>query len=215
MTTRVKVCGIQREEELHAACKAGVDAIGFVVDIPQSPRCISQRRCKELKEMVPPFVTSVAVVVPQDISDAKWINRLHTDVVQIVTSLSSLPLRGDEGIEGLGEKISSKVIASVSVNDNGVMQNAHQLAKVVDALLLDTGTGGTGITHNWKISQKVREQCDVPVILAGGLRPDNVAHAIKVVRPYGVDVSSGVESEPGVKDSSLIEQFIKEVRQVG
>jgi phosphoribosylanthranilate isomerase len=202
--TRVKVCGIMDEQDLDSAILGGADAVGFIVDIEGSRHRISAGIAKELVKKVPVFTKSVAVIAPANIEDAVFLaNETEADILQVHGTL------GFEEIAKLKDIVSQKIIAASAPG-----QEALDLAKVADAVLLDTvkdgKLGGTGAVHDWFISSKLAEKMKAPVILAGGLNPSNIGKAIKVVRPYAVDVSSGVETN-GRKDQNKIESFIKEV----
>ncbi len=201
MRTRVKVCGLTTEEEVAAAVDAGVDAVGFVVDVPvDTHREVSVERAHELAQTVPPFVTSVAVTMPSTSSEAGAVYRdVAADVLQIHSS----------GFTGGGELRSHGVT---------VLQKAELEGDTpvdADAYIVDSegeeGRGGTGETADWTLAREFVEDSSLPVVLAGGLTPDNVAEAIEEVEPYGVDVSSGVERRDE-KDPGLVREFVDEVR---
>jgi phosphoribosylanthranilate isomerase len=193
--TQVKICGITRDEDLEAVIDAGADAVGFVVGVPSSPRNLSPERASELVKQVPVFTKTVMVMVLQ----------LHGEGAPNADEIRAVISRAD-------------LIRGVTLNP-GEVQSDVQEAEFFDAVLLDTFVpgvyGGTGITHDWETA---RELCHITghnrLILAGGLNPSNVQKAIRKVRPYAVDVSTGVESSPGVKDPRKIEFFIKQVRKM-
>jgi phosphoribosylanthranilate isomerase len=207
--TRAKICGIRDKAARDVAVAAGADAVGFVVEIPRSKRSIDREEARVLIGGVPPFVSSVIVVEPESAAEAADL-ALDTgaDVIQVNDSLSF------DDLLTLKEMVSKRLVATVPAKSSG-LDHARKMAKVADALLIDSleggKLGGTGTVHDWNLSADlVREVC-VPVILAGGLNPDNVASAIKTVRPYAVDVSSGVETD-GAKDTEKIEAFLRMVR---
>jgi len=211
-TIRVKICGITTFKDLSMAVKAGADALGFIVDVPQSPRNLTVSQAKELINSVPLFVDAVAVTVPTDLTHLKNIyNELNPTTIQI------------HGLNHLNSEIrkvlpNARLIGAVSVKSNRAIRTATEAAKVFDAILLDsyvTGEyGGTGKTHDWEFSKQIRMKINKPVILAGGLNSENVANAIHTVKPYAVDVSSGVELQPGLKNSNEVKNFIKTVEEV-
>ncbi len=204
--TKAKICGIMDYEELDFALSAGADAVGFVVEIEESRHCISALSAREMIKRVPIFVKSVVVVSPANIDEA--------EVLAKKTGADILQLHGDlelEDLIALKDRVPQKLIRAVPAGS----ENSRSLALVADAILFDTFKdgvlGGTGKTHDWNSSSMLARDLKVPVILAGGLNPLNVSEAIKKVRPYAVDVSSGVETE-GRKDPLKIMSFIKEVR---
>lgn len=210
---KVKICGITSEEDLKMVCDMGADAVGFVVGVPFSPRNLTLETAEKLIKLVPVFVKSVVVIVPKTIKEISAVyERLKPDAIQI------------HGEETLNAKILRKklpntlLIRAVSVKSKETMENATEESKAFDAVLLDSCLpgkyGGTGMVHDWEISKHVREAVHPkPLILAGGLNPENVKSAIQKVKPYAVDVSTGVESKPGVKDPEKVEAFIKNAKE--
>lgn len=207
--TRAKICGIGDSGARDAAVAAGADAVGFVVEIPRSKRSIDREKARELIGGVPPFVSSVIVVEPKSAAEAADL-ALDTgaDVIQVNDSLSF------DDLLTLKEMVPTRLVATVPAKSSG-LDHARKMAKVANALLVDSleggKLGGTGTVHDWNLSADLVKEVGVPVILAGGLKPENVASAIKTVRPYAVDVSSGVETD-GAKDPEKIEAFLREVR---
>lgn len=205
LRTRVKICGITRPEDALVAAECGVDAIGLVF-YPKSPRYVDAEQAKIIIAALPPFVTTVGL----------FMDTQADDIYLVVKSvpLDCLQFHGDECPADCG-RYDLPYIKAVAMQ--GGMDYALYTASYPDAagFLLDshrTGqAGGTGKTFDW--SQIPKKQ-DKPLILAGGLRPDNVAEAISQVQPYGIDLSSGVESSPGVKDAAKIQNLMKEVRRV-
>lgn len=210
MRVRVKVCGITREVDVKAAVDAGVDALGFVVGTNRrTARNLTPERASYLMDVVSPFVSRVLVCTPSTLADAtELLDVLSPDLVQVHSSLSV------EEVDRLSSHI--PVIKAVMVGERPlehVLSEAERYATVCDCILLDTAAG-SGQVHDWEMSARVREVLDVPVALAGGLTHHNVAMAARLVRPFAVDVSTGVESAEGLKDAHLIEQFVSEVRRV-
>lgn len=211
---RVKICGITKKEDLNAAAAAGADAIGFVVGAAASPRNLSLEAAAELLRHVPPFVKTVLVTVPKSV-DALVENckKLNPDVIQI----HGENLRYTTLIQ---EKLSNTpVIKAVSANSPNALEKASEASKIFDGVLLDSLTegqyGGTGKPHDWNSSKLIKQAIrPVPLILAGGLTPENVAAAVRVVQPYAVDVSSGVEMQPGIKDNQKMLAFVKNAKDV-
>jgi len=201
--TKIKVCGITNENDALQAVKLGVDALGFV--FAESPRKVSSKKVKEIVSLLPPFVSTVGVFVNEDEEKVKEIAQ--------ACSLTILQFHGEES-PSYCHQFEQKVIKSFQVKDEEILNKIFQYK--VDAYLLDTYSvdkrGGTGKTFNWKIAKKVKE-LEVLVILSGGLNPENVAQAIIEVKPYAVDVSSGVEKERGRKDYQKLKDFVRRVKR--
>ncbi|MEM3731826.1 MAG: phosphoribosylanthranilate isomerase [Candidatus Bathyarchaeia archaeon] len=213
-TVKVKICGITREEDLRMVCDMGVDAVGFVVNVPSSPRNLSVETAKKLIGIVPVSVKSVLVTVPRSVNEVVTLyKKLMPNVVQI---------HGDNilHISALREKLpNTMLIRAITVNPKRVFDASVKESEFFDAILLDSYSrgkhGGTGVTHNWILSRSVREAIHPkPLILAGGLNPENVKDAIRIVKPYAVDVSTGVETAPGIKDPNKVEAFIKNAKEI-
>lgn len=209
--TRLKVCCIESVEEARMAVAAGADALGLVSAMPSGPGVISEALIAEIAAGVPPPVATFLLtpLTDPDAIVAQW-RRCRTSVIQLVSSL--VP---DAGVRGLApaqvlaavraQLPGVKLVPVVHVEGEGAIAEACVLAAAgADALLLDSGRpsakvpelGGTGRVHDWSISRRLVEAVGaVPVFLAGGLRPENVAEAIRAVRPFGVDVCSGVRVE--------------------
>ena len=199
---RIKVCGLTRVEDVQATVAAGVDAIGLVF-YPESPRHVTIAQAVTLCREIPPFVTIVGL----------FVNASRAEVHRVVESvpLNLLQFHGDETVDqcegfGLPYLRAARVRPGVDL-----LEFASQFPSA-RALLLDTWTpayGGSGESFDWSL---VPASCPLPVILSGGLTPDNVAEAIRQVRPVAVDVSSGVESAKGIKDAAKIRAFVSAVR---
>ena len=206
--TRIKVCGIMSESDLTNAVSAGVDAVGFVVEIDDSRHSLSAEQAADLIRRVPVYAKSVAVISPVDVNEAVQLAaRTRADVLQVHGSLAPRDLAE------LKSQVHQKLVAAVAA---GVAsKEAMRYGMVADAVLLDTMVngklGGTGAVHDWNKSAEIARSLKVPVILAGGLNPGNVAAAIEKVGPYAVDASSGLETD-GKKDPQKILSFIREVR---
>jgi phosphoribosylanthranilate isomerase len=213
-SVRVKICGITREEDLAFAVAAGADAVGFLVGVPSSPRNLTLERAEMLLRQVPVFVDSVVVTAPQSIDEfAEIYERLKPTAIQI---------HGKKNFEAseIREKIKhTRLIKTVYVTKDAVKETVIEGLKTFDAVLLDSFAmgqyGGTGRVHDWKLSRKIKEAvAPLPVILAGGLKPENVKEAILTVQPYAVDVASGVESQPAVKDHEKIRAFVENAKEI-
>jgi phosphoribosylanthranilate isomerase len=213
-TVKVKICGITRKENLDAAAAAGADAVGFVVGTTASPRNLSLEKAEKLFRQVPPFVKSVLVTVPTSLDElAENCEKLNPDAIQI--HVKNLP--ADVYVRLKFPK--TPLIGAVNANSPNALETASRMSKMFDAILLDSFVngkyGGTGIVHDWELSKRVKQVIDSkPLILAGGLNPENVAEAVRAVQPYAVDVSSGVELQPGIKDHQKMMDFVKNVKDV-
>lgn len=205
--TRVKICGHTLEEDVAASVDAGADAIGVISGVPvDSPRAVDAERAAELLASVPPCVTGVLVTMPETPGEAiDLVERTRPDVLQVHGRFSTADL------ETVREAISRPVIKSVDANDP---QEIRAVDTVADALLVDStdasGAGGTGEVHDWERTGELVGELDSPVIVAGGLTPENVAEAVDITAAFGVDVASGVESEGGVKDHGSVGRFIRQ-----
>lgn len=214
---KVKLCGFTEPEDVEEACRAGADMIGVIVDAP-TRRSVTPERAMNLFSIVPKPVARVAVMVPKDTSHAiRIVRKLKPDYLQIHGQMAVAELKEIKEATGV------RIIATLSVpqkvgESQGITVRALEIAKVADFILADTehagAGGGTGQTHDWNVSRSVRETIDRPLILAGGLNPNNVRAAIETVKPYGVDVASGVESEVGKKDPKLVREFIRAAKGV-
>ena len=210
---RVKICGITSLEDLHVAIEAGADAAGFIVGVPRSPRNLPIRKVRELIRATPVFVEAVTVTAPKNLNHLERIcNALDPDVVQVHGS----SLLHEEIREQLLDR---RLIGAIQAESDLVIDKVLEVAKAFDAILMDSPIpgryGGTGKTHDWELSRRVRDAIHPkPLILAGGLTTENVEEAIGIVKPYAVDVSSGVESHPGLKDGSKVFEFIERAKEV-
>lgn len=213
-TVRVKICGITREEDLAVAVAAGADAVGFLVGVPSSPRNLTLERAERLVKQVPVFVDSVVVTVPDSIDSlVKIYDALRPTAIQI---------HGEKPFEAsvIREKIrDARLIKTLYVKTRNVTAAVIEVSKFFDAIILDSFTrgqyGGTGMVHDWELSRQIKQIIEpTPLILAGGLKPENVKEAILTVQPYAVDVASGVELRPGVKDPEKVLAFIKNAKEV-
>ena len=208
--TRVKVCGLTRETDVRAAVDAGADAIGVIVDVPvDTPREVSVAEARDLLAEAPPFVTTVLVTMQRRPGSViELVEAADPDAVQLHGDLPS----GD--VAYVRSKLSARVIRAVAGDDP---EAAHRMDPVVDTLLLDTpsidGAGGTGTTHDWARASALADDLESPVILAGGLTPENVTEAVQAVEPYAVDVASGVEAAPGEKAAEKVVAFVDRARR--
>ena len=213
--TRVKICGLTREEDVDAVVYAGADAVGFISGITASPRNLPIARAATLVSRVPPLVTPVLVTSSEAlVENSDVIKRMAPKVIQLYGGLFSP--------EPIRSSFHSQLVRPFAVRrDEGdlgpeAVANAKHAARGYDALLLDTfqkgREGGTGLTSDWRVCADIRRTISpVPLVLSGGLRPENVEAAIASVGPFCVDVSSGVESSPGVKDHTKVKAFVSKV----
>ena len=199
---KIKICGLTRVEDVQAAVEAGADAIGFV--FTASPRRISIDKAIELSAYVPGGVLRVGLFLDQDRSE---IERVTGSV-----PLDILQFHGNE-TEQECDRFKLPWLKAVAMENAESVKQAEQNFPGAAGLLLDSHSkgkrGGSGKSFDWSLSRSIEK----PVWLAGGLNADNVTRAIQTVRPYAVDVSSGVESEPGIKDPTRLKAFVKAVRQ--
>jgi phosphoribosylanthranilate isomerase len=214
---KVKICGIRNIAELTMALNAGADAVGFITEVPvDSPRKISLVEASVLISKVPIFVTSVLVIMPENAQEA--IHMIQTARPAAVQIHNSLPLRELEKIKAMGVKLIKTIPVPQTAQHETLIKQIAELSGMADAVLLDTALegkiGGTGATHNWDISSKVVLKVGLPVILAGGLNPENVGMAVKSVHPYAVDTASGVETGER-KDENKVKSFVKNARMYG
>lgn len=205
--TRVKICGITRLEDALTAARAGADAVGMI--FCESPRKVRPENAREIVSRLPPFIAAVGVFAD---SPPGEVIRIAREV-----GLSAVQLHGGESPEEVGEVAGAvRVIKAFRVRDASSLSGleAYQAAS---AFLFDAhvegALGGTGRTFDWSLLENALERLDKPWILAGGLNPGNVEAAVRRLRPYGVDTSSGVELRPGVKDEAKVREFIARVRR--
>ena len=203
MPVQVKICGITNADDALAAVQAGADALGFVFYEP-SPRYVSPHAAAEIVRALPPHVVKVGVFAnaPDDL------------VVQAISAcgLHILQFHGDEPPEQCGR---FGLMSMKAFRVSGPESLAALESYPTDAWLLDAYTpgklGGTGEVFNWELAVEA-QKTGRPIFLAGGLTPENVAEAVRRVRPYGVDVSSGVEATPGKKDHAKLSAFIRNAK---
>lgn len=215
--TRVKICGATSATDLDRIVAAGADAVGIIVDVPvDTPREVTAERAKSLIASVPPLVSSVLVTMPETAADAvELADRVQPDTVQLHGDLSP------DAAAAVSARTPTTVIKAVDADDP---DRCEAYVDSVDALLVDSvdasGGGGTGETHNWEQTREVVDALDTPVILAGGLTPENVAEAVETVRPFGVDVASGVERDDLDDESTLrkdpdaVDRFVSAAKTV-
>jgi len=236
--TRVKICGMRSVEDIELAVRCGADAVGFITDVPvDTPRKIDMETATRLVSHVPFFVDSVLVIMPENgLQAVEMIDIVKPDVVQIHSGLgvdelelirenTSVPVVKTFSIAASTtipvDRVPEEGVPKEGVPEDQVVELLTRRISdlidrdLVDGILLDSSaagkTGGTGAVHDWSISREIVDEVDAPVILAGGLNPDNVQDAVLEVCPYAVDSASGIETD-GKKDGEKICRFIKEVR---
>jgi phosphoribosylanthranilate isomerase len=212
---RIKICCIASIHETWMAIDAGANAIGLVSAMPSGPGPIPEDLIAEIAAIVPPGVSSFLLTCLQDaesIIDQQ--RRLRVNTIQICDRLTTGSYHEiHEALPGI------KLVQVIHVTGPESVDEAILVAPHVDAILLDSGNqslaikelGGTGRTHDWSLSRKIREAIGVPLFLAGGLNPGNVAAAIREVQPFGIDVCSGLRTE-GALDPHKLSDFIRAIR---
>ena len=224
--TRIKICGNTNPADLAHAIACGADAVGFITDVPvRSPRKIDTETAKELIKQVPVFVDSVLVIMPDDLGSAMaLIRETHPTCVQIHNDLPISELAEISKTVKLIKTIAVPEDATSGIADH-IISRIDALTGIADAILLDTSTrsrtstitgaksgdggGGTGKVHDWRISAEIVKRSRLPIILAGGLTPDNASDAIRKVHPYAVDTASGVETDRK-RDPDKVRRFTRE-----
>jgi phosphoribosylanthranilate isomerase len=215
--TRIKICGLTNREDIRAAVDYGADALGFIL-VPESPRYVGNSpQLPSLLMEAPPLVTCVGVCRNLREIGPQYAGGFQAaQFYDLPGELSSWP--SESGL---------RLIYAGRIRDENSLQ---ALATTLPALATPTGTrricalvldtyhqdrlGGSGETFNWELALEAKRRFGLPIILAGGLTPENVAEAVACVRPYAVDVSSGVEAEPGRKDHAKLKAFCRAVRSV-
>jgi phosphoribosylanthranilate isomerase len=200
---RIKICGITNREDAEVAIAAGADALGFIL-YPASKRFIPIEKAIEIIETLPPFVQTVAVTVNamKEFTNLGWRKQLKT--------FGLAQLHGQES--PVHVKAVSKYLPVIKVFPADKALTAATEHYPVSAFMLDTPSpehGGTGRAFDWSLAVEFKKRTTKPLILSGGLNPENVAQAIETVQPYAVDVSSGVEASPGRKDHAKLRDFIR------
>ena len=202
--TKIKICGITNIEDAQKAVSSGADALGFV--FANSPRRVNSSVARSIIEAIEDDVLKVGVFVNETIDNINKIVKY--------CSLDAVQLHGDETAEYCSKLKGIQVIKAFRIKDK-ISLAEMALYKDVFAYLLDTFSedkyGGTGKTFDWSLAVKAKE-FGRPVILSGGLGPDNISLAIKTVRPYGVDISSSIEVKPGKKDHALMAALIRDIK---
>ena len=202
---KVKICGITNLDDAMAAADFGADALGFVF-FKKSPRYLSPANAKKIIKRLPPFISTVGVFVNE--------NKKNIEKIVLQTGINIIQLHGDETPKACN--LSKPVIKAIRVKSIETLGLVSKYKDKVAVFLLDTYTpevfGGTGQVFNWDIAVEAKKFGRV--ILAGGLTPENIEKAVRLVHPYAVDVSSGVEAEKGKKDHLKMKLFIERAKSV-
>jgi phosphoribosylanthranilate isomerase len=218
MTPRIKICCIGSISEALIAIGAGTSALGLVGAMPSGPGVISDELILEIAKAVPPPIGTFLLTSETSVQEIiKHHQRTQTNTIQIVDKLSSGTYRDLRlALPGI------KLVQVIHVQNEKSVEEAIEISMHVDAILLDSGNpglfvkelGGTGRTHNWKLSRAICEKTTKPVFLAGGLNQLNIKQAIEEVQPFGVDLCSGVRTN-GMLDQAKLENFVNAVLKIG
>lgn len=209
--TKIKVCCISSLEEAETAIKLGAYAIGLVSEMPSGPGVISEKLIKEIAQTTPPEILTFLLTSKQSVKEIiEQHKRCGTNTIQIVDKL----------IEGTHQELKNNlpginIVQVIHVDDESSIEEAVQVSKSVDFILLDSGNqklkikelGGTGRNHDWTISRKIVEAVDVPVFLAGGINPGNIREGVEFVNPFGIDLCSGVRTNGKLDENKLKQLF--------
>ena len=214
---KVKICCISSIEEANLAIKYGASALGLVSDMPSGPGVISEELIAEIAAEVPPHINTFLLTSKRDAdSIVAQQRKCKTNTLQIVDGVRY------DVYEKLRKKLPGiSIVQVIHVSDEKSIVEARQVSEYVDALLLDSGNqnlavkelGGTGRTHNWKLSKEIVENVNVRVYLAGGINASNVIAAIQVVNPFGVDLCSGVR-RAGRLNEELLKEFFRKIESL-
>jgi phosphoribosylanthranilate isomerase len=223
---RVKLCGLMSPEDVRSAETAGADALGFVTEYPVPvPWNLDRDQAASLVASVSPFVTTVAVVGGAPEEMIRIARKVRPRVLQLHGDESLEDIRQVlEGLDGTGIRVIKALRIEVDTGlalfekTDPVEAGTVLAGSGIAALIVDSKTAsrpaGTGVTLDWDVSARMVKEIDLPLILAGGLTAENVDHAVKQVKPYAVDVISGVENEPGVKDGNKMREFVKAAKGI-
>jgi phosphoribosylanthranilate isomerase len=212
---RVKICCISSIEEANMAVHYGASAIGLVGKMPSGPGVITDELIHKIAKSVPPPISTF--LLTSEIESKAIIEhykKVNTSTIQIVDALNNRQYQ-----EIREELPNVKIVQVIHVIDENSVREAVEISSFVDAILLDSGNpnlitkelGGTGRTHNWDLSKKIRENIGIPLFLAGGINKDNVMQAIEYVQPFGIDLCSSVRTD-GQLDEKKLEAFFEAIR---
>jgi phosphoribosylanthranilate isomerase len=211
LRTRIKMCGTTSITDACEAARLGVDAIGLIF-AEKSPRYITPEKALEITSKLPPFLTKVGV----------FVNKEKKEIEEIVhyLGLNAVQLHGSEEPKYCSDLASAiptcSILKAIRVGTHSSQEDFLIFDEAVKGFVVDTyekgRDGGTGKTFDWKILDKI--QLNLPLILAGGLTPDNIQDALRTVKPLAVDVNSGIEMEPGKKDHAKLKKLVEKVREI-
>ena len=214
---RVKICCITSIEEAKMATAYGASALGLVGHMPSGPGIISDEKILQITKTVPPMVSTFLLTSETKVTAIiDHYKKVNTSVIQIVDELETKDYQQIKN-----ELPHVKIVQVVHVQSENTVAKAIDLSSYVDAILLDSGNpnlsikelGGTGRTHDWDLSRKIRDQIDIPVFLAGGINSKNVKQAVAHVKPFGVDLCSGVRSN-GKLDEKKLSLFFQVIKSI-
>lgn len=217
MKPRIKICCISSVEEARLAMAYGASALGLVGKMPSGPGIITDDLILEIQKTVPPSVATF--LLTSETQAAEVVNhyrKVHTSAIQLVDALEN---KDYQHIRAALPH--AKLVQVIHVLDEDSVHEAEELSAHADALLLDSGNpklavkvlGGTGNTHNWQLSRKIKEVSKVPVFLAGGIKAENVRRAVETVEPFGIDLCSSVRTD-GKLDEAKLEAFFNEIEKL-
>jgi phosphoribosylanthranilate isomerase len=217
MKPKVKICCISSIEEASLAIKYGASALGLVGEMPSGPGVISDAEIQEIAKTVPPPIATFLLTSQTSASGIiEHHKKVQTNTIQIVDELRN------GTYQEIKETLPSvKIVQVIHVIDDKSVDEACELAELVDSILLDSGNpnlqikelGGTGRVHNWDLSRKIVENCGKPVFLAGGIKAENVCEAYEKVQPFGFDLCSSVRTD-GKLDERKLEEFFVEAEHI-
>jgi phosphoribosylanthranilate isomerase len=212
--TRIKICCISSIGEAKLAVEYGASALGLVGKMPSGPGVITDDLIHEIAKSVPPPISTFLLTSETEAQTIiEHYKKVHTTTIQIVDALK------DRQYQIIKEELPNvKLVQVIHVIDDNSIREAVEIAPFVDAILLDSGNpnlstkelGGTGRTHNWELSKKIRENIDIPLFLAGGISKDNIQQAIDFVQPFGIDLCSSVRTN-GKLDEKKLEEFFRTI----
>lgn len=203
---RIKICGLTRAEDARLACELGADAVGFIF-YSKSPRNISLQNAAAIARQLPSHLARVGVFVDQSIAEIETYRR--------AIGLHALQFHGEYSADALAAFSTSRLVKVARLRDQAALQSMAEFQNLAHAFLLDTYEkdkfGGTGKAFDWRFAVAAKQYGRI--ILAGSLNPSNVQAAVRFVQPYAIDVNSGVENSPGVKDHHKLRQLFDQVKE--